>query len=126
MFHLGAVTVVRGHEVGADKQQDDMGRVQVLLNLVFPGCPGVDVGIAPDSDEAASLQRHEVLSEALHEVLVLASVTAEDFDGGWHRRLLRLPHPVLDGDEQIPVRKTRDSASLLMKNVYAARSIRQF
>src|SRR5579859_4171188 len=103
-----------------------MGRVQVLLDLVFPGCPGIDIGIAPDGDEAASLERHEVLSEALHKFLILASVTAEDFDGGWHRRLLRLPHPVLDSDLQILVRKTRDSASLLMKNVYAARSIRQF
>src|SRR5690242_6823779 len=55
-LHFFAVTVFRGHEVWADKEQNNMGRVEMLVNFLFPFHACIDIRITPDGVETLPLQ----------------------------------------------------------------------
>ena len=49
--HLDAITEIRGHEVSADQQQNDLICFQVLEDLGLPVGPGIDIPIIPGGDD---------------------------------------------------------------------------
>jgi hypothetical protein len=54
-FHFSAVAIVRTYEVGTDKQEDDIGALQVLMDFSFPLLTSIDISIAPERDLALPL-----------------------------------------------------------------------
>src|SRR5437016_3039857 len=87
LLHLFTVAVFRGNKIWADEQQDDVGCVEMLINLLFPCRTCMDVGVAPDRDQTLPLQWHEVLFKIPQQFLIFAGIAAKDFDCGYHRHL---------------------------------------
>src|SRR5262249_27317658 len=58
--HFPLVTVVGGHEVRADEQQNDVGSVEVLIDRGPPLVARADVAIVPQLNEALTLQQLQV------------------------------------------------------------------
>src|SRR5690348_3783717 len=85
-FHLDAIAVVGVYKVWADQQQDDIGGVQMLLDLSFPFGTCADIAVIPDFDQPLSLERTQVRFEFVQQWFVFSSITEEDFYCRCHRR----------------------------------------
>ena len=85
--HFGAIAILRADKVGADKQQNNISALQMLVEFFFPFYASIEVGIAPDFDQAQSLQGHKVFFQMLQHLLVFASIATEYFEWGGHREL---------------------------------------
>src|SRR6266568_6855469 len=58
-FHLNTVAVIGVHKIGTDQQQDDLGFVDVLSDLMFPFGSCANIAIMPDINQSLSLQRSQ-------------------------------------------------------------------
>src|SRR6266478_3845320 len=87
-FHLDPVAILRIHEVGADEQENYLGSIEVLTDLLFPFGACTNITIMPDSNQPLTLQRPQVSLELVEQVFIFMRITEEDFYCHEH-------HPVL-------------------------------
>src|SRR6266508_988980 len=59
-IQLNVVTIIGGEKVGADQQEDDFGRFEVVVNSVLPIRPCADIAVVPSCDDALALQQPKV------------------------------------------------------------------
>jgi len=70
-FHLNVVAIIRVDKIGTDKQQDDTGRVQVLIDLPFPFSSRTDFAIMPFRDYVLAFQHGKVFFKPLALLFIL-------------------------------------------------------
>jgi hypothetical protein len=58
--HFDVVAVVGGEKIGADEQEDDVGRLQVLVYLLVPFLAGVNAAVAPVTNHAVTPEHDQV------------------------------------------------------------------
>src|SRR5208337_1964978 len=81
---FNVVAVIRGEKRRTDQKQDDLGFLQVLVELTPPflACP--DSSVMPTYDIALPLQESQVLLELVPQSLILVGVSVEQADrSGW-------------------------------------------
>jgi hypothetical protein len=79
--HLLLVAEVGGQEVGTDQQQDDVGRLELAIDLAPPLAPRLDVVVEPLGDQAVPPQHRHVLAQLPEHVHVGMAVRVEDPQG---------------------------------------------
>jgi hypothetical protein len=77
-LHLNAVAVARGDETCAYEQQDDVGALQLSVDLLVQIRAGKYSPVMPRVDETFMLQGRQVLLELIAVLLVVVGVREED------------------------------------------------
>ena len=75
---LHARAVVRGQEVVADQQQDQVGALQFAVDLSGPIASGQDLAVAPTLDQPLAPKQRQRLLQADAVAVVLVGVAEED------------------------------------------------
>src|SRR6266571_1609969 len=78
--HFAFIAKLRGHEVRANKQQDNLSFLYVGGYLVCPLFPCINLAIMPEYDMSLSLQVTQVLLELVPQCLVFMCIGIEDFN----------------------------------------------
>ncbi len=76
-LHLDVVAVVRAHEVGADQEQDQVGALQVLVDLALPFAAARDAAIGPELQHPGAIEELEVRLQLRPQTVVLVRVADE-------------------------------------------------
>src|SRR6266849_5632029 len=83
--HFNTITIVGGHKIWTDQQENNLSGIQMLLDLQFPFGSRTDISIIPDVNKTLSLQWYQMPFELIEKCFVFMGITAEDFD--WHEHL---------------------------------------
>ena len=78
LCHLDTVAEVRGYEVGAYKQEDDLRSLRCCMICGSNSAPG-DIAIVPGGDDVLAFEVTQVVVQFCAQRLILVGVGDEDF-----------------------------------------------
>src|SRR5262249_45287396 len=72
--HFHIVAILGGEEVGADEQQNQVGGLQMIVNIARPFSATRDLAIMPDCNDTFTLQLAEMRQELVLQLCVFVGV----------------------------------------------------
>ena len=81
LLHFRNRAIVRLQKICADEKEDDVGRLQVGIDLTCPLLPWRNPTIMPTLDEAEAPHRAQVRLKLIAQVFVFVRIGIEDLDG---------------------------------------------
>ncbi len=81
-FHFDAIAVLRRHESGTNKQENNVRFCEILTNDIVPGGSRNDTSIVPDLNEVFTFQNRKMLNELITEASVVMGVCYEQSGTG--------------------------------------------
>lgn len=79
-LHLHVIAIVGAQEIRTDQEQDDVGGVEMLIDLTSPFGSGADLLIVPPGDHVLPFEYRKVPLECDAEREVFARIGVEEFE----------------------------------------------
>jgi hypothetical protein len=74
-FHLGTPGIVRSHEVRAHEQENQVGALQIFVDLRLPFRTGLDMAVGPEIEKSFSFKQLKMGLELRTQGLVFVRIT---------------------------------------------------
>ena len=83
-LHLDVVAVVGVQKIGADQEQNQLGRFQVLVDGILPGAAGGNLAVVPGLNDPLPLQETQVRLQLVPKRFVLMGIGIKHADRRTH------------------------------------------